>query len=251
MKKIVLAVATALIGFNASALTTGDLAFTSFNADEDGWSMVTFTDIAADTKVYFTDNDWTGAAFNTGESFSSWSSGASVIGAGSVIRFSKTDSPTMLGASVGTLARESVSGSANWGLSQTSDTLYAFVGTSATAAPTSFLAAISNGTFGITADGGLTNTGLTIGAGAVQLMSSSDYAEYNGVRNGERNFAAYKASVSDITQWSDSGEGTFVNNVPNTAAFTISPVPEPESYAMLLAGLGLMATIARRRNNAK
>ena len=31
---------------------------------------------------------------------------------------------------------------------------------------------------------------------------------------------------------------------------TVSPVPEPETYAMLLAGLGLMSAIARRRNNA-
>lgn len=31
----------------------------------------------------------------------------------------------------------------------------------------------------------------------------------------------------------------------------IPPVPEPESYAMLIAGLGLMATIARRRNQRK
>jgi hypothetical protein len=29
---------------------------------------------------------------------------------------------------------------------------------------------------------------------------------------------------------------------------TVSPVPEPESYAMLLAGLGLMGAIARRRS---
>ena len=29
---------------------------------------------------------------------------------------------------------------------------------------------------------------------------------------------------------------------------TVTPVPEPESYAMLLAGLGLMGTIARRRS---
>lgn len=29
------------------------------------------------------------------------------------------------------------------------------------------------------------------------------------------------------------------------------PVPEPESYAMLLAGLGLMGTIARRRSKSK
>jgi hypothetical protein len=34
------------------------------------------------------------------------------------------------------------------------------------------------------------------------------------------------------------------------AQYTITPVPEPESYAMLLAGLGVMGAIARRRNKA-
>lgn len=33
--------------------------------------------------------------------------------------------------------------------------------------------------------------------------------------------------------------------------FTATPVPEPEIYAMLLAGLGLMGTIARRRKSQK
>lgn len=33
-------------------------------------------------------------------------------------------------------------------------------------------------------------------------------------------------------------------------AATTLPVPEPESYAMLLAGLGLMGTIARRRSKS-
>lgn len=32
---------------------------------------------------------------------------------------------------------------------------------------------------------------------------------------------------------------------------TVSPVPEPESYAMLLAGLGLMGAIARRRSSKR
>jgi hypothetical protein len=31
------------------------------------------------------------------------------------------------------------------------------------------------------------------------------------------------------------------------SASPVSPVPEPETYAMLLAGFGLMAGIARRR----
>lgn len=34
----------------------------------------------------------------------------------------------------------------------------------------------------------------------------------------------------------------------NTPGFATAPVPEPESFAMLLAGLGLMGTIARRRS---
>ena len=32
------------------------------------------------------------------------------------------------------------------------------------------------------------------------------------------------------------------------AQYTVTPVPEPETYAMLLAGLGVMGAIARRRS---
>lgn len=38
--------------------------------------------------------------------------------------------------------------------------------------------------------------------------------------------------------------------VQKAGTFQLAPVPEPETYAMLLAGLGLMATIARRRKQA-
>ena len=34
---------------------------------------------------------------------------------------------------------------------------------------------------------------------------------------------------------------------PNSMLFVLSPVPEPETYAMLLAGLGLMGFMTRRR----
>lgn len=39
------------------------------------------------------------------------------------------------------------------------------------------------------------------------------------------------------------GPWTFVDEV----RFTAAPIPEPETYAMLLAGLGLMGAVARRR----
>jgi len=246
-KLLALALVAASAGSANAALSQGDLAFTSFNADEDGWAMVALSSIAANTKVYFSDNEWnsTGTAFNTGESFSSWVTGGAAIGAGTVIRFSKIDSSTLLAASVGTLARETVTGSANWGLSATLDTLYAYLGTTATA-PTTFLAAISSGTFGTATDGSLTNTGLSVGNGAIQLKPSSDYAEYSGARTGQADFAAYKPLVGTIANWNDLGDGSFAANVPNTTAFTISPIPEPGTYAMLLAGLGLIGTMIRR-----
>jgi hypothetical protein len=231
---------------SAQALTAGDLAFTSFNADEDGWSMVALTNVAANTKVYFTDNEWDGTAFNTGESYFQWTSGSAMVAAGSVIRFSTVD-VAGLASSVGTLSRATVALSTNYGLSQTADTIYAYQGSSATA-PTAFLAAITSGTYGTAADGSLLNTGLTVGNGAIQLKSSSDYAEYNGPRAGQNNFSDYKALVSNVANWNDLGDGSYAATIPSTTAFTVAaPVPEPETYAMLLAGLGLIGAIARRR----
>ena len=244
-KKLAFALAVAA-ALPASALTTGDIAFTAFNADEDGFAMVALASVAANTKVYFSDNEWSGTAFNTGESFSSWVSGAAVINAGTVIRFSKTDSATLLAASVGTLARETVASSSNWGFSQTEDTLYAYLGTGATAA-TTFLAAISSSTYGSAAGGSLSNTGLSIGAGAVQLAFGSDYAQYSGARAGQASFAGYKALVSNVANWTDSGDGSFATAVPNTTAFSVTAVPEPESYALMLSGLAAIGLLVARR----
>jgi hypothetical protein len=43
----------------------------------------------------------------------------------------------------------------------------------------------------------------------------------------------------------------LTNGISEGLVTITSAVPEPESYAMFLAGLGLMGTIARRRNSAK
>lgn len=39
-------------------------------------------------------------------------------------------------------------------------------------------------------------------------------------------------------------------DVGNPGLFTLAPVPEPETYALMLAGLGLIGAIARRRSGA-
>ena len=251
LRKSILALALAAAGFNAHALTTGDIAFSSFNADEDGLSFVTFTSVAANTSIYFTDNEWSGSAFNTGESYNVWNSGATAIDAGTVVRFSAYDKTT-LSASVGSLSRLSVAASSNWGIANSNETIYAYLGTSATA-PTTFLAAITNGSFAV--DGSLANTGLNEGIEAIRLnanatTASPDYAEYVGPRSGLASFDAYKSQVSNVANWNvDTANGSYSTTVPNTTAFTIAAVPEPESYAMFLAGLGLMGVIARRRSS--
>lgn len=255
-KQSLVAIAS-LVALNAHALVAGDLAFTSFNADEDGWSMVALTDIAANTTVYFSDNEWNGSAigsggaFNTNESYSKWLSGSSVINAGTVIRFLATDSATLLSSSIGSFSRETVASNTNWGLSNSNETLYAYVGTSATA-PTAFLAAITNSDFGST-DGTLAGTGLTQGLTANRLNANAptatpDYGVYNGVRSGLSSFAAYLPLVNNPANWTvDTTNGNYATTVPNTTAFAITAVPEPESHALALASLGVFGLLSRRR----
>ncbi|MBD0387344.1 MAG: PEP-CTERM sorting domain-containing protein, partial [Nostoc sp. C3-bin3] len=204
------------------ALTQGDIAFISFNADEDGWSIVTFVDIDPNTIIYFTDNEATSlTAFNTGESYFQWNSGANTITAGTVIRFSAIDNAANLAASIGTFGRVSVSGSANYGLSATNETIYAYLGTSADS-PAVFLSGISNDT---NAQGttDLTAAGLTIGTNSILLNSSADYGVYNGARSGESSFANYKLPVNNVNNWTvDTVNGDYTTTVPDTTNFAIA-----------------------------
>ena len=205
-----------------ATLTTGDIAFISFNADEDGWAIATFVDIDPNTSIYFTDNEATSTtAFNTGESYFQWVSGTSTISAGTVIRFSAVDSSTLLASSVGTLSRATVSGSTNYGLSGSGDIVYAFLGSSA-ASPTKILTAVSSGDT-VTPGDPITNAGLTVGTNAILLRTSADYGEYTGSRTGQSSFANYKSSVFNVANWTvDQTDGIYANTVPNTTNFTIT-----------------------------
>ncbi|MFN0160466.1 MAG: FxDxF family PEP-CTERM protein [Burkholderiales bacterium] len=237
MKKQLLAGLLAAAAFSsAHALTTGDIAFTSFNADEDGFAIVAFTNIAANTTIYFRDDSWNGAAFGATEGVYTWNSGTSVINAGTVVRFSAVDAAGR-SASFGSIAWSG----ANVGLSATSETIYAFTGVDANT-PASFLTAVST-------EGAATVTvaGLANGVNAVVLTASTDYAEYTGTRSGELSFGAYRPMVNNPGNWNILVGGAQQAQIPNTTAFTISPIPEPETWGMLLAGLGLLGAVARRR----
>lgn len=233
-------------GANAqAALTTGDIAFTSFNADEDGFSLVAFVDIGANTTIHFNDNEWNGnaigagGAFNSGEGVLSWNSGAAPILAGTVIRFSKYDQASR-SASVGSLFG---AGGDN-GINASNETIYALLGSNANK-PTAFLAAISNGGFG--SNGTLANTGLAVGSSAVQLNSGTDYAEYAGPRSGEAAFADYRLLVNANANWTNLGDGSFAARVPNTENFSVAAVPVPGAVWLFGSALAGFLGVSRRK----
>lgn len=210
--------AAILVGLTAEAqasLTTGDLVFTAFNADEDGWALTTFKDIDANTTIYFSDNTWTGSGFNPTESFHTWNTGLSSIAAGSVVRFSQIDLDSR-SVSIGSL---SGSGS-NFGMSATSETIYAYLGTS-TSAPTTFLTAISSEINAAS----LTNAGLTEGVNAVKITNSTDFAQYIGDRSSQTSFSAYQGLINNAANWNIQVGGDQALQVPNTTNFSTVPVP--------------------------
>jgi PEP-CTERM motif len=61
--------------------------------------------------------------------------------------------------------------------------------------------------------------------------------------------AASGIAPGAFTPMTDEGSALRAYLDTSTGNLTISAVPEPETYAMLLAGLGLMGAIARRRRN--
>ncbi len=215
-------------------LTVGSISFTGFNADgDDDLAFVALTALPGGTEIHFTDNEWTGAAFNSGESGWTWSTAAD-IAAGTVVTF----------AGIGTAGATSNLGSLsffsslNFGLSAGNEIVYAYVG--APTAPSTFLAAVTNVSF---ADGGATlaGTGLTEGVNALNLATvdvGADVAAYNGPRNGAVIFSDYLDDINNASNWltqdggGDQSSDGINPDVPfSTAAFTLGDVPQAIAFA--------------------
>lgn len=244
MRNTLVAGGLLLATLNAHALEAGDIAFTAFNTDEDGWAIVALADLPTDTVIYFTENEWNGAAlgaggtFNSGEAVYSWELGVEAVSAGTVVRFSGVNRAADRSASAGTLT---ATGTAN--LASGGDGIFAYLGADG-ATPSTFMAAISNDGF---VGDQLNGTGLALGSTAIALEAGTRFGEYVGARSGADAFASYASAVNDTAEWSI----LKVNSAgaePDLTAFAVTAaVPEPESYAMMVAGLGVLAGVARRR----
>ncbi len=85
--------------------------------------------------------------------------------------------------------------------------------------------------------------GGTLG-GTLTDASLSDGFDFAGLGKGH-----YTLAVSSFV---DSGEGYYTSKVGYAGAImTVSPVPEPETYALMLLGLVAIGTFARRRQQGQ
>ena len=82
----------------------------------------------------------------------------------------------------------------------------------------------------------VTFSGSSLTTSGVSLSASGSSFSFTNLAAG-----TYKLLASGTAA---PGIGSYVS-----ANYTVTPVPEPESYAMFLAGLGIMGAIARRRKN--
>ena len=131
------------------------------------------------------------------------------------------------------------------------------IGSASTEVPLSFndiftfkvgtMSTVLAGVVGIDAYGDL-SAQYRVGVGAIPTWSAWS-ASFNVPSDAASGVFSYSQTLSHLTlgqtYWVDvKGSAT-----QGAYSVTLAPVPEPESYAMLLAGLGLMGAIARRRKN--
>ncbi len=83
---------------------------------------------------------------------------------------------------------------------------------------------------------------------AATLKNGNLVGAYNDIRNNAYVLTGGTPYTLKVTGTTKAVlPGVFGIVAINTLNGAVTPVPEPESYAMLLAGLGLVGTIARRR----
>jgi len=245
LRRSLLAVCTLGLAAAAPALAQnpGDLAFTAWNADEDGWTLVALVDLPAAGRIFFTDNDFDGVRFGTGEGFLQWDLPAAGVAEGTPVRFSRIDSATAAAASLGQLQRLWLPGSTAPQLAQAGDTLYAYLGSNAQT-PTLFLGAVTTEAAAQVA-ARLAGTGLEPGRTALVLAPATEFAEYTGPRS-FTNLPQWQAAINGASAWTQASGATFALDTPSLAPFT--PVPEPAAWWL---GLAAAAWLWRRQRTGR
>ncbi|WP_299181297.1 T9SS type A sorting domain-containing protein [uncultured Aquimarina sp.] len=237
MKKLYFLFFTISLSICSFAQSTGDIAFVAYNADgDDDFAIVALADIAANTTIYFSDDELDGmAAFvDSNEGNIQWDTPNSVIAAGTIVVFTDTDSDgnASYGASLGTLTQV---GSGTINLAGGGDSLLAYLGTDENT-PTTFLAGIQYAN----SVGDLTGSGLTDGSTFITIATSGspDGGQYSGSRNSETSFANYIPLIANPANWTtESSDGELILPI-NTNNFVESATGTPTiSISGAISGL--------------
>lgn len=269
------ALALAILGSGAQAAGTSlgqtDFAFTGLNVNttQGGWSFVSFVDIAAGTTIYFTDTNVLQAPTSSGvfstsaEIFWSWTAGSKVAAGTSVALLgtgvsgqyaAKSGAAGIAGGVANGTVVNLTGGMSN--ISSSGDVLYAFqaasYATNYAPAAITFLGAISNRASYSSSDDAKSATGLTgiqVREFKIDANTATRYTQFTAqTTTGDVPYASLaelKAALAVGGNWTTLAASNTVPIVADVLAVTA--VPEPSSYALLLAGLGVVGAIARRR----
>jgi choice-of-anchor C domain-containing protein len=97
-------------------------------------------------------------------------------------------------------------------------------------------------------DGGGAVKVITVGAGGDHSISFDSTGKSHGDMGWTtQSFSFVADSVSSTLRFSGSANNTYYGAALDNISVTAAPVPEPETYAMLVAGLGLLGFVARRK----
>jgi hypothetical protein len=218
--------------------SAGDIAFIAYNGDgNDDFAFVVLSEISSGTVIYFTDNEWTGSAFNdTNEGRVEWTA-TSTVDAGTVVVI--TDVNGSESANVG-----NVSEIGNLNLGASDDCLWALNAAPATSygsAPT-FYGVICND---IANGDTVTGTGLTLGTNGINFDNDRDGFLYTGSRSNQASFSAYLSQIYNSSNWQqETSNGENILPI-STTAFTItggSVDPEPSNQPT-----GFSASVAHEK----
>ncbi|GLB50343.1 lamin tail domain-containing protein [Neptunitalea lumnitzerae] len=192
-------------------LTAGDFAIVGFNANDEYVTIAALSDIPSGETVFFTDEEWNGATFNTGEGFLEWIT--PTISAGDVFTLTTSGMSGITGADQGTLSALTgsfVLGNAGDGvfIYQTDDNTYnstnvnflSFAGEDATSAGT------------------LTGTNLTLGYTAIYMGAVN--GEYVETRN-DQDKDGFLYLINDNSNWITYGNASSL--VFDDTDFTFTP----------------------------
>jgi len=171
-----------------STAQLGAIAFTGFNTGSDSFSFVVLQELSAATVIRFTDEEWNGIAFGSGEDDLVWSNAAATA-AGTVVEIYACDLAGTVSNNIGVIV------SGKLALSQSGEGIIAYCGAAARE-PSAFLAAISS------VSENLNGTALIYGDTAVSIGKTPVSQYYSATRSALSEWRDYLPLVNNAASWS-------------------------------------------------